>query len=541
MIVWRFMHTCIRGGVVASLSVLILLTNQAFAATRELVAGYTQVPPLFKTLKGKASGFAVEVLNEAADRTGISLRWQQIPNSETTNALASRRIDIYPAGARTQQRIQRVYIAQPWWRTRFVVLTQAGRAISPHRPHVVGHAFEIPEEVRTGLSHWDIRRTPSRFAAVQGFCRGEFEAAIFIRMSLEETVLRRPPGCESVSFEVVDEVAPSVALSVLARREHASEADELSAAIESMADDGTLASIALRYPPVISASGEYISTLVQSHSRSAAWQAAAIILAVMLLLCAWLIIKLRMDIRRRLQTTLELQRAYYDLEQFAYASHHDLREPLRNMSLFSQILQRRGLDDPRAPEHLAYIVGGAERMSSLLDAVRSYMQIERKLPDEFVDSEYGLRDALADLHDTLEAAGAEVRAGEMPRVWFNREHLSTVFRHLIENAAKFGGKSPLLIRVSSQGENGHVIFSVADNGLGIEPAYQEKVFGVFKRLHSREIPGMGVGLAICRKIVEQRHGRIWIESAAGRGTTVRFTVPKAPRKARRLARWLRLH
>jgi light-regulated signal transduction histidine kinase (bacteriophytochrome) len=246
---------------------------------------------------------------------------------------------------------------------------------------------------------------------------------------------------------------------------------------------------------------------------------------------AILIWKLRRDISARRRAEAALRRAYHDLEQFAYVTHHDLREPLRNMTLFSQMLQRRGLNDPRAPEHLTYIVKGAERMTDMLDAVRAYTQITHPAQPRarLVDASEAVAAAQSKLADRIAQSAAIISTANLPRIVFDREHLVELFYNLIDNALKYRQDIQPIIRISCDTVDSFFRFAVSDNGVGVAPDYHERIFDVFKRLHGREVAGTGIGLAICRKIVENHGGRIWVDSEAGRGATFHFIVPRRSR------------
>jgi signal transduction histidine kinase len=410
--------------------------------------------------------------------------------------------------------------------------------VHAEEPLLVAHGMDLQRTI----DPWQTVRHASRAESLASVCRGEADAALIDRMALEKTLLERPSPCGLLPLKVSQTRDLPVRLAILSNRHKATVADKLRAAIGEMEHDGELAAAALRYPQIISASGRHVASLVQDRSRTSALRVTVTVLSVLLCLCGWLIYRLRRYVGQLSRTAAELKRAYQDLAQFAYASHHDLREPLRNMRLFSQMLQRRGLDDPRAPEHLSYIVDGAERMSSMLDAVRAYTQIAPQTEERPINPAEALQDALQKLESEIESSGAEVRAARMPPVRFDRAHLVAVFFNLIDNALKYRKEDKPLISVEAAESNGSVQFSVCDNGEGIAPEYQQKVFGVFKRLHGRNVAGTGIGLAICRKIVENHHGRIWIESAPGVGTTVHFTVPRVGRRRSRAAKllpWLR--
>ena len=224
-----------------------------------------------------------------------------------------------------------------------------------------------------------------------------------------------------------------------------------------------------------------------------------------------------------------LRRSNEDLEQFAYVASHDLQGPLRKISSYSALLKRRyqGKLDADADDFIAYIIAGVQRMESLIDDLLKYSRVARQEPPtEPVDADGALEKALANLQGAIEAKQAVVTHEPLPWVLANASQLSQVFQNLIDNAIKFCTEAHPLVHVSARRDDDHWLFSVRDNGIGIELQYQDRIFQIFQRLHTQdEYPGTGIGLALCRKIVERYGGRIWLESEAGKGTTFYFTLP----------------
>ncbi|WP_406012255.1 CHASE3 domain-containing protein [Streptomyces sp. NBC_00984] len=230
----------------------------------------------------------------------------------------------------------------------------------------------------------------------------------------------------------------------------------------------------------------------------------------------------------------ELRRSNAELEQFAYVASHDLQEPLRKVASFCRLLEKRtapSLDD-RARQYIDYAVDGADRMQVLIDDLLAFSRVGR-VHDKWkpVGLDRTLDRALADLALVVEESGAAVvREGPLPEVTGDATALSMVWQNLIGNAVKFRRPDvPCRITVGCvrEGEDWH--FLVADNGIGIPPESAQKVFVIFQRLHGRdEYEGTGIGLALCRKIVEFHGGRIWLEEGVSEGTRVRFTLPVAP-------------
>jgi light-regulated signal transduction histidine kinase (bacteriophytochrome) len=218
-----------------------------------------------------------------------------------------------------------------------------------------------------------------------------------------------------------------------------------------------------------------------------------------------------------------------ELRQFAYAVSHDLREPLRMVKSYTQLLERppEQQSDADRQEFRRHIAEAIERAEHLLADLVTYSRQLRPLdqPKTLVDPEGVLGAVLLSMEKSIRDSGARITNDVLPRVTFDFEQLSQLFRELIGNAIKFRGHAGPQIHISASESEQGVTFSVRDNGVGIEPRYHEQIFGVFKRLHGREFPGTGMGLAICKRIVEQQGGAIWVESEAGSGATFRFRLP----------------
>jgi light-regulated signal transduction histidine kinase (bacteriophytochrome) len=231
----------------------------------------------------------------------------------------------------------------------------------------------------------------------------------------------------------------------------------------------------------------------------------------------------------RARLTAELQRSNQELQQFAYVVAHDLQEPLRMVATYVQLLAKRsqGRLDAETQEFMSYAVDGAERMQALIQDLLAYTRVDGAAPQWTpVDSEALLGRTLGNLHFALEDMRAEVTHDPLPTVQGDAKQLGLVLQNLVGNALKFHGEAPPRIHIAARRDGQHWVFAVRDNGIGIDPKHTERIFGVFQRLHTRrEYPGTGIGLAICKKIIERHGGRIWVESEPGRGATFFFTLP----------------
>ena len=239
----------------------------------------------------------------------------------------------------------------------------------------------------------------------------------------------------------------------------------------------------------------------------------------------------RIDAERELtRQAEELARSNADLQRFAYATSHDLQEPLRSMTVFAQLLNRRykGKLDSEADEFLEYIVSGAQRMGALIEGLLAYSRSVHVETPAFtdVDTAAALHWARMNLRLVLEESQAELTHGDLPIISGDHVQIVQLFQNLISNAIKYRRPDAApLIRISAEQSDGSWVFSVSDNGVGVPTEYTDRVFDLFRRLHGSKIPGTGIGLAICKRIVEKHGGRIWVETGSTGGTTFCFTVP----------------
>ncbi len=229
--------------------------------------------------------------------------------------------------------------------------------------------------------------------------------------------------------------------------------------------------------------------------------------------------------------TAQLERSNRDLEQFAYVASHDLQEPLRMVSNYVALLRDRYRDqlDAKAREFLGFALDGATRMQELILALLAYSRVDTQgQPFEPTDCNPILERVLLNLKVAIDESHASVTHAPLPTVLADEVQLGQVFQNLIANAVKFRGEAPPEVRIAATPEDGFWHFAIRDNGIGIAEENFRRIFVLFQRLHSRNrYPGTGIGLALCKRIIERHGGRIWVESKPGQGATFHFTVPRA--------------
>jgi PAS domain S-box-containing protein len=242
------------------------------------------------------------------------------------------------------------------------------------------------------------------------------------------------------------------------------------------------------------------------------------------------LVKLNNELEERIKDkTSELRQTNLELEQFAYAASHDLQEPLRMVSSYVQLLERKYKDkiDEEANEFIRFSVDGTKRMKGMLEGILTYSRIGRKnRPFQKTDLNRIREKVLSNLQIALKENDVTVNSSVLPVINADESQMIQLFQNLIGNAIKYRSKEPSIISISSEFDEEKWLFSVKDNGIGIDKAYQESIFIIFNRLHSRELyPGNGLGLAICQKIVERHNGKIWCCSEPEKGSTFFFTIP----------------
>lgn len=239
------------------------------------------------------------------------------------------------------------------------------------------------------------------------------------------------------------------------------------------------------------------------------------------------IVVLMRDMTLRRKYEAELARSNEELQRFAFVAAHDLQEPLRTVSNYVQLLESRygSLLGREAGKDMAFITASLGRMRALVRDLLGYSRINSRLRLERVDSSEALSAVLEGLKDSISSAGGSVTSGELPVLTADRGHIERLLQNLVSNALKFRGERRPAVRVDAARRGAGWVFSVADNGEGIDPRYADKLFKLFGRLHGASVEGAGIGLAVCKKIVEQYGGDIWFESKPGEGATFFFEIP----------------
>jgi light-regulated signal transduction histidine kinase (bacteriophytochrome) len=242
--------------------------------------------------------------------------------------------------------------------------------------------------------------------------------------------------------------------------------------------------------------------------------------------------ELQLEIAARKRTELELMRSNEDLQQFAWSASHDLQEPIRNVSIYGELLRHRykGKIDAEADFFLDNVAEGALRMGALVRDLLAFAQVSGTVDEdvEEIDANIVLAKVVENLAAVIEENRVCINSQGLPVVRMREVHLQQILQNLLSNAIKYRSKEAPRIDISAQpaDSGGFHLCTVSDNGIGIEPQYHERIFGLFKRLHRDENhPGTGLGLAICKRTVERYRGRIWVESEPGKGSAFFFTLP----------------
>jgi light-regulated signal transduction histidine kinase (bacteriophytochrome) len=236
------------------------------------------------------------------------------------------------------------------------------------------------------------------------------------------------------------------------------------------------------------------------------------------------------DLTTRREMEDKLRRANTELEQFAYAAAHDLQEPLRNVALAAALLKSEldpAVDQQGEPRLLGVVIENAHRMEAMVKDLLAYSRSLDGIEDQNAraDGDEILCKVLQNLEATIREKAATIRREKLPQVCMQETHLLQVLQNLIGNALKYGGPGALTIEIGSKERAGDVLIFVKDNGIGIAPQFHDRAFGMFKRLHNGAVKGTGIGLSVCKRIVEHYGGHIWIESQLGQGATFLFTIP----------------
>ncbi|MGI9071880.1 MAG: sensor histidine kinase [Bryobacteraceae bacterium] len=214
-----------------------------------------------------------------------------------------------------------------------------------------------------------------------------------------------------------------------------------------------------------------------------------------------------------------------ELQVFSYAMSHDLKEPLRSVSNYAELLERHYSGDEQATEFTSIITDGVKRANALIEGLLTYSRTGAPTRRTAIQLNSVLQWALLNLEQTVRESGAQITSADLPVAVVDESQMVQLFQNLLLNSLRYRSSDVPKIHVSSEEGPDAYTISVRDNGIGVEPRYQEQIFAAFKRLHGREVPGTGLGLALCRKIVEGHGGRIWVESDGKHGSVFKFTLP----------------
>ena len=525
-------------------AVLLLTFTVLPVAALELTAGYTEAPPMsFTRSDGEPDGVYVQVLNEAARREGITLRWR--PSMGVPGQLLREHgIDLWPNAIPSEFDQSQFHVSREWWTSEIYFLTRQSSSYEAWedltgKPVTQFGTTAIREHIRKHLSGLMQLSDAPDAQAIADVCTGRAEALLIEDMAFRRLLLDRPPECRDVQLGMLPWPAGVFQVSIMSRPEHADAIDRLRTRIDDLAEDGTLSGIAARWSPSEVSTAARLAAVVKARGQRTALTVIAGSALVLLAVSGVFILRLRAQITRRERAeemlatyARHLEQSNEHWRQFAYAAAHDLQEPMRNMSLYSQLLERRfRLQlDGEAVKFLDTIVEAAGRMQNLMNGLFAYMRSgdHPAQPTAAVDMNTVVKRVLAEHSAERERSAATFSIAPLPSVLVHEEHALELMRHLISNALKFSAVAATRIEIASEGDGRFRQFSVRDNGIGIPPEYHQRIFGVFRRLHGRDVPGVGIGLAICQRIVARYGGRISVESDGdGKGSTFRFTLPVA--------------
>jgi signal transduction histidine kinase len=539
----------------------LLLLALSCSASGTLRVGFGNAHPYnYEGADGKPAGFLIELFTEAGRREGLEIEWVKAGGmAQNDLALSQGGFDLLPMALATPERRRLFYVSPPWWTEDSILLLRADHpGVDRAKPAALAVTHRLAAAAAAGYPHWRQILAPSAADALGKVCRKAADAALVGSTYIYELVSQRPAVCESARL-VVRASPVNVRMSIVANKAARRAAERLRSRIAEITADGTLSAIATRHPPISAAQADSMAQALHEQYQSQRLWMVVIFISTLALITVLALLRqlrtqreLRETLHKQLETeqhlrdsqsvlrqrTAELMRSNEDLQAFAYSVSHDLQEPLRNQSIYSELLERRHAASlpPEALQYLKVIRTSAVRMQEMMRSLLSYSRVGLADREKsWVDCNDVVRRVIDDLRMLLSSTNARVEVGPLPELLVWEDRLQQVFQNLIENAVKYrrSGVVPW-IRVSAERAGTECLFSVADNGIGFKPEYAERIFGLFKRLHGHDTyGGSGIGLAVCKRIVERHGGRIWVESQEGAGSTFYFTIPMDSADARR--------